>query len=77
MALRALTLRELGRADETREADEQAVLLINKYLELNPNEARAYSLGAHSAWRDLGRREHSRQWSEQAMALAPNEPVVL
>ncbi len=76
MALRALALHELGRADETREADQQAVDLINKYLELNPNEARAYSLGASPLAR-LGEREHSKQWSEQAIALAPNDPVVL
>jgi adenylate cyclase len=75
-ALRALALHELGRTDQTREADQQAVDLINKYLEPNPNEARAYSLGASPLAR-LGEREHSKQWSEQAMALAPNDPVVL
>jgi adenylate cyclase len=75
-ALRALALHELGRADEAREADQQAVDLINKYLELNPNEARAYSLGASPLAR-LGERERSKQWSEQAVALAPNDPVVL
>src|SRR5947209_19907665 len=36
-ALRALALHELGRADEAREADQEAVHLINKYLEVNPN----------------------------------------
>ena len=76
IALRALTLHELGRADEARDADKQAVSLINKYLEINPNEARAYSLGANSLAR-LGEREHSRQWSEQSVALAPTDPVIL
>jgi adenylate cyclase len=76
IALRALALHELNRADEAREADEQAVGSINKYLELNPNEARAYSLGANSLAR-LSERDHSRQWSEQAVALAPNDPVIL
>jgi hypothetical protein len=33
-------------------------------------------LGANSLAR-LGEREHSRQWSEQAVALAPNDPVIL
>ena len=66
----------MHRADEAREADRQAVSLVNKYLELNPNEARAYSLGANSLAR-LGEREHSRQWSEQSVALAPNDPVIL
>ena len=75
-ALRALTLHELHREDEAREADEHAVNSVNKYLELNPNEARAYSLGANSLAR-LGEREHSRQWSEQSVALAPNDPVIL
>jgi adenylate cyclase len=76
IALRALALHELHRGDEAREADQHAVGLINKYLELNPNEARAYSLGANSLAR-LGEREHSRQWSDQAVALAPNDPVIL
>jgi adenylate cyclase len=75
-ALRALALHELGRAEEAREADQEAVHLINKYLEVNPNEARAYSLGASPLAR-LGEREHSKQWSEQAIALAPNDPVIL
>jgi adenylate cyclase len=75
-ALRALALHELGRAEEAREADQQAMDLINKYLEINPNEARAYSLGASPLAR-LGQRELSKQWSEQAIALAPNDPVIL
>jgi len=50
--------------------------LINKYIEINPNEARPYSLGASPLAR-LGEREHSKQWSEQAIALAPNDPVIL
>jgi Flp pilus assembly protein TadD len=52
------------------------VELIIKYLELNPNEPRAYSLGANALAR-LGERQHSKQWSEQAVALAPNDPVIL
>jgi adenylate cyclase len=76
IALRALALHQLGRADEARKADQQAMGLVNKYLEVNPNEARAYSLGANSLAR-LGERDHARQWSEQAVALAPNDPVIL
>jgi adenylate cyclase len=33
-------------------------------------------LGANSLAR-LGERERSRQWSDQAVALAPNDPVIL
>ncbi len=75
-ALRALALHELGWADEARATDQQAMDLINKYLEINPNEARAYSLGASPLAR-LGKPEDSKRWSEQAIALAPNDPVIL
>lgn len=75
-SFRALALHQLGRLDEAREADQLALDLVNKYLELNPGEARAYSLGSTSLAR-LGEWEHSKQWIEQAMALAPNDPVIL
>ena len=44
--LRAQALTELGREDEARHANQVAVECIEKHLELNPDEARAYSLGA-------------------------------
>ena len=49
---------------------------IAEMVGIDPVEARAYSLGANSLAR-LGEREHSRQWSEQSVALAPNDPVIL
>ena len=74
--LLAQALIELGRRDEARHVDELAVDSIKKYLELNPDEARAYSLGANALIR-LGEKEQSNQWCEQAVALAPNDPVIL
>jgi TolB-like protein/Flp pilus assembly protein TadD len=74
--LRGQTLTELGRYDEARRANEEAVESIEKHLELNPDEARAYSLGASVLIR-LGETERSKQWTRQAMALAPNDPLVL
>ena len=74
--LLAQALIELGRRDEARHVDELAVDSIKKYLELNPDEARAYSLGANVLIR-LGEKEQSNQWCEQAVALAPNDPVIL
>ena len=44
-ALWAQALTELGRRDEARRANQVAVESIEKHLELNPDEARAYSLG--------------------------------
>ena len=75
-ALRAQALTELGRQDEARRANEVAVGSIEKHLDLNPDEARAYSLGASVLVR-LGQTEHSKQWTHQAMTLAPNDPLIL
>jgi adenylate cyclase len=72
----AMALTELGRHDEARRAGQLAVESVEKHLELNPEEARAYSLGANVAIR-LGDKERSSRWAEQAMELAPNDPLVL
>ena len=61
-----MALTQLGRLDQARHADQLAVESIEKYLELNPDEARAYSLGANSAMR-LGDKDRSKLWCEQAM----------
>jgi adenylate cyclase len=74
--LRAQALTELGREDEARHANQVAVECIEKHLELNPDEARAYSLGASLLIR-LGQNERSKQWTQQAMTLAPADPLVL
>jgi adenylate cyclase len=72
----AAALTELGRLDEALRAGRLAVESVEKYLELNPDEARPYSLGATAVLR-LGDKERSKRWCEQAMQLAPNDPLVL
>lgn len=71
-----LALTHLGRLEEALHTDQVAVKSIEKYLELNPDEARAYSLGATAALR-LGDKVRSKQWCEQAVELAPRDPLVL
>jgi adenylate cyclase len=75
-ALRAQALIELRRQDEARSASELAVEWIEKHLELKPDEARAYSLGASVLIR-LGKIERSKIWTQQALALAANDPLIL
>ena len=75
-AFLGLALTQLGRVEEALRVDQQAVEMVEKCLELNPDEARAYSLGANVLVR-LGEKERSKQWSEQSMALAPNDPLIL
>src|SRR6476660_5388583 len=69
-------LTEMGRQDDARRANELAVESIEKHLELNPDEARAYSLGASVLIR-LGETERSKQWTQQAITLVPNDPLIL
>src|SRR5438477_616565 len=62
----AQALTELGCREEARRANELAVTSIEKHLELNPDEARAYSLGASVLIR-LCQTDRSKQWTHQAM----------
>lgn len=75
-ALIALVLTQLGRHDEARRADKLGLDAINKSLQLNPDDARAYSLGAGILAR-LGEIEQTKRWDEQAMSLAPDDDAIL
>src|SRR5262249_20533431 len=74
--LSGLVLRQLGRNEESRAADEQALKCMHKYLEFNPDDARAYGLGAGGLAR-LGESEQARHWCERAMSLAPDDDAIL
>jgi adenylate cyclase len=75
-ALIALVLTQLGRHDDARRADDLALDAFNKFLELNPDDARAYSLGAGTLAR-LGEVDRAKQWDERAMSLAPDDDAIL
>jgi adenylate cyclase len=74
--LLAQAFRELGRLDEADDADQLAIESIKKYLELNPDEARAYNLGANVLARQ-GDADLARQWNEQALSLASDDDAIL
>src|SRR5882724_9553493 len=75
-ALIAAVLRQLGRIDEAHRADQLAIESINRQLELNADEARAFNLGAIILAR-LGEVERAKQWNERAMSLAPDDDAIL
>ncbi|PYL89353.1 MAG: adenylate/guanylate cyclase domain-containing protein [Verrucomicrobia bacterium] len=75
-ALMSLVLRQLGRRDEARGADQIALASVTRHLDLNPDDARAYSLGAGVLGR-LGDVERAKQWSEQALSLASDDDAVI
>jgi len=75
-ALIAAVLRQLGRIDEAHSGDQLAIESINRHLELNADEARAFNLGAIILAR-LGEVERAKQWNERAMSLAPDDDAIL
>ena len=75
-ALLALTYNALGRPAEGQQTQLRAMRIIERHLELNPDDTRARYLGA-VALAYLGRSEESREWAERALALDPTDPAVL
>src|SRR5437667_737339 len=75
-ALIAAVLRQLGRIDEAHSGDQLAIESINRHLELNADEARAFNLGAIILAR-LGEVERAKQWNERALSLAPDDDAIL
>ncbi len=74
--LRALCLTGLGREAEATAAHRAGVQLIQRHVELNPEDARAWYLGAGS-WARLADRDMALEWVDRALALDPNDAGVL
>src|SRR5262245_3633088 len=74
--LSGLVLRQLGRNEESCDADERALEFTTEYLALNPDDARSYVLGA-GAFARLGETERAKEWAERAISLAPDDDAIL
>ena len=74
--LLAATYFGLGRKGETEAAYDKALLVIEKHLELNPDDARALYFGA-SALCHKGDNEKAIKWAEKATIIDPDNPSVL
>jgi len=68
----AQTLTALGRDEEAKTAYRQAVEAIKKHLELNPDDARAVTIGAGALSR-IGERKTGLEWADRAIAIEPND----
>jgi TolB-like protein/Tfp pilus assembly protein PilF len=66
----------LGKHDESQAAYHRQVDLINAHLEFNPDDSRAYTLGA-VANAVIGERERAVQFAERAMQVDPDDPMLL
>lgn len=67
---------DLGLAMKAREARERGVHLAERHIELNPEDARAYYLGANGLMA-LGETEKSLDWLHRALELDPNDGMLL
>jgi adenylate cyclase len=74
--LEALVLTQLGRGDEARKAYQRALEFSTKYLDLQPDDARSYVLGAGALAR-LRETERAKEWADRAMSLAPDDDAIL
>jgi len=68
--------KDLKLFNKAKEAHQLAIVLSEKHLQLNPDDARALYLGA-GAHVKLGKSEKAIEWCERAITIDPNDPSVL
>jgi TolB-like protein/Flp pilus assembly protein TadD len=74
--LQSQSLRKLGRLEEARAVNSEAVRRAEKLVELNPSNGRALSFGAGALQED-GQIERALEWSRRAESLYPNDMGVI
>ena len=72
----AMGLRSLDRQEEARKANEDALRIMQRHVELYPEDARALYLGA-TAWLLHGDRDRCLEWLDLALAIDPEETTIL
>ncbi len=65
----------LGRTEEAQVRRKEALGVVEKHMELNPDDPRAATMRAVSLCR-LGRPEEGLVWAEKALEIDPNDPGV-
>jgi TolB-like protein/Flp pilus assembly protein TadD len=74
--LRAQILRGEGRMEEAHDQAKEAIDVVEKHIKWNPDDARAFHLGAGSLV-VLGNVERAKRWLHRAIEMAPEDSVVL
>jgi adenylate cyclase len=69
-------LRVLGRGEEETRVNEEATRVVERYVEANPEDGRAFYLGA-LAYLQLGNRDRCLEWSRRALTIDPEESGTL
>jgi adenylate cyclase len=71
-----MVYRSMGRAELARQADQNALEIIERHVAMNPDDARALCFGASSLV-ERGQRDRALQWAEAALQSRENEPHFL
>ncbi len=66
----------LGRKLEGEAVRQRALRIIERHLELHPDDARALYLGAAGLFQ-TGQRERALEWARRALSVDPDDPMVL
>lgn len=75
-ALVVQVYRSLGREAEALDACRGCARIVEKHVELNPDDHRALVLGANVLLQ-LGEAQRARAWADRAYAISPENPGVL
>ncbi|MEO8575516.1 MAG: protein kinase [Gemmatimonadales bacterium] len=65
-----------GRIGEASKASRRAITAIEKWLDINPDDARALNIGA-TIWSNLGETEHALEWAKRSLSIDPEDPQLL
>ncbi len=65
----------LGQEEEARDGYRQALEVTQRHVELNPDDARAFTMGAVALCR-LGNKAEGLNWAERALAVDPDDAGV-
>ncbi len=72
----ALAYTALGRNDDAVKARQRTIELIERHLDMNPDDTRALYIGAANL-SSLGDSQRAMDWAERAFEAGRNEPMVL
>jgi len=67
---------EVGRHEDAKAARERGVALVEKHVDLHPDDARALYMGANGLVA-LGEREKGLEWARRARRIDPDDPMLL
>jgi serine/threonine protein kinase/Flp pilus assembly protein TadD len=65
-----------GRIGEASKASHRAVRVIEKWLDANPDDARALNIGA-TIWSNLGETDQALEWAKRSLDIDPEDPQLL